>query len=117
LSGGTTEQVKCVATYFVEAAGAQLRQNLRCASTSYKIDATAKLANNNGQLTGEWEEKTYAAVGAVAGRFTSNGFNVSITGTTFTAAMVVTTTPCKQSISITPTGMDITRITIGLDKC
>jgi hypothetical protein len=117
MASGATEQVKCVATYFVEGGGAQVKQNLRCASTSYKIDATAKLNNANGHLTGEWEEKTYAAVGAVAGRFTGNGFNVSITGPSFSAAMAVTTTNCKQSISITPTGFDISRISIGLDKC
>lgn len=117
LVSGVSEQVKCVATYFLEAGGTQLKQNLRCASTSYKIDATAKLNHANGQLTGEWEEKTHSAVGAVAGRFTDNGFNVSITGKAFTAAMAVTTTTCKQSISITPTGFDITRINIGLDKC
>jgi hypothetical protein len=117
MNSGATEQVKCVATYFVEGGGAQLKQNLRCASSSYKIDATAKLNHANGQLTGEWEEKTYAAIGAVAGRFTGNGFNVSITGPAFSAAMAVTTTSCKQSISITPTGFDISRINIGLDKC
>ena len=117
MNSGATEQVKCVATYFVEGGGTHVKQNLRCASTSYKIDATAKLNNANGQLTGEWEEKTYSAIGSVAGRFTLNGFNVSIQGPAFTAAMAVTTTNCKQSISITPTGFDITRISIGLDKC
>jgi hypothetical protein len=117
MANGSSEQVKCVATYFIEGGGAQLRQNLRCASTSYKIDATARLNHANGQLTGEWEEKTYAAVGSVAGRFHGSGFNVSIQGPSFTAAMAVTTTNCKQSISITPTGFEISRINIGLDKC
>lgn len=117
MANGSSEQVKCVATYFIEGGGAQVRQNLRCASTSYKIDATAKLNHTNGQLTGEWEEKTYAAIGSVAGRFTGNGFNVSIQGPAFSAAMAVTTTGCKQSINITPTGFDVSRINIGLDKC
>ena len=117
MASGASEQVKCVATYFVENGGADLRQNLRCASISYKIDATAKLSNANGQLTGEWEEKTYAAVGAIAGHFNNNGFSVSIKGANFTAAMAVTTTSCKQSISITPTGFEIAKINIGLDKC
>ena len=117
MASGVTEQVKCVATYFVEGGGAQVRQNLRCASSSYKIDATAKLNNANGHLTGEWEEKTYSALGAIAGRFTDTGFNVSITGEKFSAAMAVTTTACKQSISITPTGLEISKISIGLDKC
>ena len=117
MANGSSEQVKCVATYFVEGGGAQLKQNLRCASQSYKIDASAKLNHANGQLSGEWEEKTYAAVGSVAGRFHNSGFNLSIQGPSFSAAMAVTTTSCKQSISITPNGFDISRISIGLDKC
>ena len=117
MATGASEQLKCIATYFVEGGGSHVKQNLRCASTSYKIDATAKLNHANGQLSGEWEEKTYAAIGSVAGRFTGNGFNVSIKGDTFSAAMAVTTTNCKQSISITPTGFEISRISIGLDKC
>ena len=117
MASGGSEQVKCIATYFVEGDGAQVRQNLRCASQSYKIDATTKLDHADGQLRGEWEEKTYAALGSVAGRFTDNGFNVSIKGSSFSAAMAVTTTSCKQSISITPTGFEIARISIGLGKC
>lgn len=117
MSNGSSEQVKCVATYFVEAGGATVKQNLRCASTSYKIDASAKLSNANGQLTGEWEEKTYSAVGSVAGRMNGTGFNLSIQGPTFSAAMAVTTTNCKQTIGITPTGFDISRIAISLGKC
>lgn len=117
MASGASEQVKCIATYFVEGGGAQVRQNLRCASSSYKIDATAKLNHANGQLSGEWEEKTYSAVGSVAGKFTDKGFNLSIKGASFTASMAVSTTNCKQSISITPQGFEISKISIGLDKC
>ncbi len=117
MANGSSEQVKCVATYFVEAGGTSVKQNLRCASTSYKIDASAKLSNANGQLTGEWEEKTYSAVGSVAGRMNGTGFNLSIQGPAFSAAMAVTTTNCKQTIGITPTGFDISRIAISLGKC
>jgi len=117
LANGSSEQVKCVATYFVEGGGTSVKQNLRCASTSYKIDASASLKNANGQLTGEWEEKTYAAIGSIAGRMTGSGFNLSIQGPAFSAAMAVTTTNCKQTIGITPTGFDISRIAISLGKC
>jgi hypothetical protein len=45
---------------------------------------------------------------------TSNGFNLHISGAQFTAALQLTSTACKQSISITPKGFDISRISIGL---
>jgi hypothetical protein len=117
LPSGSSEQVKCIATYFVNDGGASLVQNLRCASNSYKIDATAKLANAGGALTGDWEEKTYAAKGSVSGKTTSDGFNLAIKGDTFTAVLAVTSTNCKQSVTITPKGMDISKIAITLGKC
>lgn len=117
LANGTAEQVKCVATYQVEEGGGGLQQNLRCASASYKIDAVAKLNLASGQVTGSWEERTYAASGSVSGRMTGSGFNLSIQGANFSAAMAVATSTCKQSINIAPNGFDITRIAIGLGKC
>jgi hypothetical protein len=117
MSNGQSEQLKCVATYFVGHGGASLQQNLRCASTSYKIDATASLEVNNGQVSGEWHEKIYSADGSVAGRITGNGFSLSIQGENFNAAMSVTTSTCKQSVSIAPRGFGISKISMNLGKC
>lgn len=117
LSSGNAEQVKCIATYFVKDDGGKLEQNLRCASASYNIDAKAELEVVADQVRGRWEERTNAASGSVTGRMTANGFNLSIRGDSFTAAMVVSTSSCKQSINLAPEGTDIRRIAIGLDKC
>jgi hypothetical protein len=117
MSNGNSEQVKCVATYFVAGGGSSLQQNLRCASTSYKIDATATLKVNNGQVSGEWHERIYSANGSVAGRLTGSGFNLSIQGENFNAAMLVTTSSCKQSVSIAPRGFGISKIAMNLGKC
>jgi hypothetical protein len=114
---GESERVKCVATYFIEANGDAVRQNLRCASRGYDIDATASLRVSDGRVSGAWEEKRWAATGSVAGRVTDDGFNLSIKGDTFSAAMAVSTSGCKRSINITPQGFDITRISIGLGRC
>jgi hypothetical protein len=117
MSSGNSEQVKCVATYFVGSGGSSLQQNLRCASTSYKIDSTATLKVNNGLVSGEWHEKIYSANGSVSGRITGNGFNLSIQGENFNAAMLVTTSTCKQSVTIAPRGMSISKISMTLGKC
>ena len=68
-------------------------------------------------MSGKWEERTYEAKGSVSGRLTASGFNLSIQGETFSAAMVVAVTDCKQSITIAPRGFEISRIAVGLDKC
>lgn len=117
LSSGKSEQVKCIVTYFVNNSGGRVEQNLRCASASYKIDAKAELEVASDQVRGRWEERTNAASGSVTGRMTGSGFNLSIRGDSFTAAMAVSTSSCKQSINIAPQGTDVRRIAIGLDKC
>lgn len=115
LATGQSEQVKCVATYFVE--GATVRQNLRCASQSYKIDAVANLSVANGRVTGQWEERTWSVGGSVTGRQTDKGFDLAINGPNFGAAMLVGGTNCKQSINIMPKGFEISRIALNLGKC
>lgn len=115
-TNGTSEQLKCVATYFVEG-GKHVRQNLRCANQSYNIDAAANISVTNGKIAGEWEEKKWSKVGAVAGNLNGNVFNLSIQGDTFTANMALSSTPCKQNITITPQGFDVKKISIGLGKC
>lgn len=117
LASGQSEQVKCVATYFVKDEGVRLEQNLRCASASYRIDAHAELDLVDDQVRGNWEERTNAASGSVTGRVTGTGFSLSIRGSSFTAAMAVATSQCKQSINIAPEGMEVRRIAIGLGKC
>jgi hypothetical protein len=117
LSNGSTERVKCSVTYKVTDGGTQIRQSMRCASADYKIDALAELRVKGERVSGSWEEKTYSATGAVTGKFSDNNFVLSIQGANFSAAMHVSLSDCKQNISISPQGLDVTRISIGLGKC
>lgn len=117
LASGNTERVKCNVFYKASDGNTQLRQTVRCASADYTINATAELEVKGGQVTGDWEEKTYAAKGKVTGRYSGENFALMIKGANFTAAMNVTLSACKQSINITPKGLDVTRVTIGLAKC
>ena len=116
LSNGSSEDVKCVVTYKVT--GQQLRQNIRCAGQGFSFNGTAELdVGLNGAVTGNWTENTYSANGAVTGKATDSGFKLAISGATFTAVMDAATTSCKQTLDIIPTGLDVSRIAIGLGKC
>lgn len=117
LSSGNTERVKCAVTYRVSEGGGQIKQSIRCASTDYSINASADLRVKGEHVTGSWEEKTYSATGEVSGRYTGSSFVLSIQGANFTAAMNVSVSACKQSINISPKGLDVNRISIGLAKC
>ena len=117
LASGNTERVKCAVTYKVTDGGGQIRQSLRCASTDYKIEAHAELQLKGALVTGSWEERTYSATGQVRGRYTGNDFVLAIEGANFSAAMNISLSTCKQSINISPHGLDVTRISLGLGKC
>jgi hypothetical protein len=114
-TNGSTEQLKCVATY--KNAATDVRQNLRCASPGYAISASADLKVEGADITGTWEEKTYSANGLITGKVTDTGFLLSIKGPTFSADMNLNHTACKQAIDIAPTGVDVSKISIGLGKC
>jgi hypothetical protein len=118
LSNGKTERVKCNVIYKTEG-GTRIRQTMRCASADYSINALAQLRLKGGQVSGTWEERTYSAKGDVSGRFGGNSFALSIQGASFSAAMNVTISNCRQSLSITPEGFDVTRVSISLakDRC
>ena len=117
LSGGNTERVKCAVIYKVDNGRGEIKQSIRCASTDFSINATADLRVKGEQVSGSWEEKTYAATGEVSGRYTGESLVLSIRGANFTAAMDVGLSACKQSISIAPKGLDVSHISIGLAKC
>jgi hypothetical protein len=115
LANGKTERVKCQVFYRSEGTG-QLSQSMRCASADYNINSMAELTVNGAKVSGSWEEKTYAAKGAVNGRYGGNAFSLSIQGANFTAAMNVTLSTCRQALTITPTGLEVQRISITLAK-
>jgi hypothetical protein len=115
LSNGKTERVKCQVLYRSEGAG-QISQTMRCASADYNINSLAELTVNGSKVSGTWEEKTYAAKGAVNGRYGGDTFSLSIQGASFTASMNVTVSNCRQSLTITPTGLEVSRVSITLAK-
>lgn len=117
LNSGKTERVKCAVTYKVGDAGSQIKQSMRCASPDYTINAQADLRVRGDQVSGNWEEKTYSATGQVSGRYAGSSLTLNIKGANFTAAMNLSLSDCKQTISITPQGLDVNRISIALAKC
>ena len=117
MDGGNTEKVKCIATYFSDAGGKELRHNLRCASTNYQIDAVARLSVAGRVVTGDWEERKYSTGGAVNGQVVGDGINVNIVGDAFQAHLQVETTKCRQTMNIAPKGMGVAKIAVQLTKC
>src|SRR6476659_5413450 len=56
LSDGTTERSRCKADYKVNGNGLGLKQNLHCASDSYKFDLSSDVTSQGDRISGNWSE-------------------------------------------------------------
>jgi hypothetical protein len=101
---GDPMKVACKATYKVT--GSNLAQNLRCAGTDYRIDATLKLTDKSGKIKGSWNEKTYDANGAVTGTAKDDTIHARISGDKFSGRM---------SINVSDAGLEINIIQLNED--
>lgn len=77
---GKLEQVECRATYFVSDDGQELKQTIRCASGSGKIEVVSNVKHDAGKLAGKWTETVYNLAGDLEGEVTPKGFRVTVKG-------------------------------------
>lgn len=115
-SDGKSERITCRAYYNPKSAGAELGLAIRCASVSYKIEIRASLLNENGRLTGRWEERTFNAAGEVTGRASAGKIRMDIAGGGLTGSMSVSTEGSRQAVSISTEGSNLKGVTINLSR-
>jgi hypothetical protein len=115
---GPNESFRCVVTYFPSKDGSQIRQNLRCESQNFKIDAATELRIEAGRIIGQWTEKINSFTGWVAGKVTSDGFDVLLHGEFLVAKMTVISAECQQSVKVVLDRDDtIKEFALVLRKC
>jgi predicted secreted protein len=100
LKDGKVETVKCRATYFLSDSSDELRQNIRCASASGKIEVKSVVTHQAGRLSGKWNELIYNLGGELAGEVTPLGFRISVRGSGLTANMEVIVKDGRQIVEI-----------------
>jgi hypothetical protein len=100
LDDGSTERIRCRATYAVGEGGAGLNQTLTCASDSYKFNLTANVVSEGGTLSGSWSESSRGVNGSLAGRGGNGNFQVQASAPGFNANISLTTRGNKQSVVI-----------------
>jgi hypothetical protein len=116
LKDGKVETVKCRATYFLSADGGELKQNIRCASASGKIEVKSAVTYKDGKLTGTWNELIYNLGGELSGEVTSRGFRISVRGSGLTANMDVIVLNTKQVVEIQFFESTLRGLTLVLQK-
>lgn len=100
LDDGSSERIRCRATYAVGAGGNGLQQTLTCASDSYKFNLSSNLMAQGAAVSGTWNETSRNINGAIEGRSGNGIFQVVATAPGFSANLTLTTRGNKQSVVI-----------------
>jgi hypothetical protein len=100
LDDGSTERIRCRASYAVGAGGNGLNQSLTCASDSYKFNFSTNVISEGGTLSGTWSETSRNVSGNLEGRGANGNFQIVASAPGFTANIALTTRGNKQSVVI-----------------
>ena len=104
LDDGSSERIRCRATYAVGEGGRGLNQTLTCASDSYKFDLRANVVAEGGEISGNWSEMSRNISGTIQGRTANGLIQVTASAAGFSANIAVSTHGNRQSVSIKSEG-------------
>ena len=100
LDDGSTERIRCRATYAVGNGGNGLNQSLTCASDSYRFNLASNVVSSGGSLSGTWSESSRNVSGNLEGRASNGNFQLIASAPGFTANISLMTRGNKQSVVI-----------------
>lgn len=115
LSDGTTERIRCKADYKVDGSGMALKQNLRCASDSYKFNLSSDVTSQGDRISGNWSEASRNIFGNLQGTAGGGRIEVFVEASGFAANLTLRTNGNKQTVQISSKG-DIRGVNITMVK-
>jgi hypothetical protein len=113
LSDGTTERIRCKASYNVNSTGLGLKQTLRCASDGYKFDLSTDVTSQG--FYGNWSEASRNLFGNLQGTAGGGQIEVFVEASGFAASVTLRTTGNKQTVQISSKG-EIRGVNITMSK-
>jgi hypothetical protein len=116
LSNGTTERLRCQATYAVASTGTNLRQNLRCASDSYNFELRTDINAEGGRVAGIWTETTRNLQGRISGRVSAGRIDAIAEGPGFSAGIAMAPQGTRQAVSIRSQGTELSQVSVTMTR-
>jgi hypothetical protein len=104
LSDGTVEHIRCKADYKVNGTGLNLKQNLHCASDSYKFDLSSDVTSQGDRISGNWSEASRNVFGNLQGTAGGGQIDVFVEASGFAANLTLRTLGNKQTVQIDSKG-------------
>jgi len=115
LSDGSTERIRCKADYKVTSTGLGLKQNLHCASDSYKFDLSSDVTSQGDRISGNWSEANRNIFGNLQGTAGRGHIDVVVEAAGFAANLTLRTNGNKQTVQISSNG-EIKGVMIAMVK-
>jgi hypothetical protein len=116
LTNDIKERLRCRANYTYGQANASLALQIRCASDNYKVELVANVTESNGSISGTWQETGYGVSGTISGRAAGGRVTAQARGDSFNAALTVSTSGNRMSVTITPERTYVINVAIALSK-
>src|SRR6202049_648131 len=104
LSDGTTERIRCKADYKVNGSGLGLKQNLHCASDSYKFDLSSDVTSQGDRISGNWSEASRNIFGNLQGTAGGGQIDVFVEASGFFGRVTLRATGHKKTVQISSKG-------------
>lgn len=98
LDDGSTERIRCRATYAV--AGRSMGLTLTCASDAYRFQLQGDVVAEGPSISGTWAESSRGVSGVLQGRGGAGNFQLTASAAGFNANIALATHGNKQSVSI-----------------
>jgi hypothetical protein len=115
LSDGSTERIRCKADYKVNGNGLGLKQNLHCASDSYKFDLSSDVTSQGDRISGNWSEASRNIFGQLQGTAGGGQIEVFVEASGFSANLTLRTNGSRQVVQISSKG-EIRGVSITMVK-
>jgi hypothetical protein len=115
LSDGTTERIRCKASYNVYGTGMSLKQTLRCASDSYRFDLSTDVTSRGDRIYGNWSETSRNIFGNLQGTAGGGEIEVFVEAAGFAASVTLRTRGNRQTVQISSKG-EIRGVNITMAK-
>jgi len=116
MKDGTSEPIKCKATYTVGNSGTELQQVLRCASDSYKFNVRSNIEADGDALAGQWTETTYNLVGSFTGKAKGSKIEGKVRGSGLQVGVALLTQGSSQRVRILSQGTEMREVNLNLKK-